>query len=152
MGMRTPETCWAVFKWQVINLRIWCIWLVDSVERVWLYGPSREPPPCCSGQCGQMSVSIKTRNISSTWRLLAYHRQCSMKDTTTELLCRNHAPGHVPSLLSYSPVDVKQIVSPKTSKTTWLRGIEPKLKLSPLIPIPFRFVLVLVRIQFLSFL
>ena len=32
MGMRMPETCWAVFKWQVINLRSCCIWLVDSVE------------------------------------------------------------------------------------------------------------------------
>ena len=34
MGMRMPETCWAVFKWQVINLRSCCIWLFDSVERV----------------------------------------------------------------------------------------------------------------------
>ena len=34
MGMRMPETCWAVFKWQVINLRSCCIWLVDSVEKV----------------------------------------------------------------------------------------------------------------------
>jgi hypothetical protein len=32
MGMRMPETCWAVFKWQVINLRICCILLVDLVE------------------------------------------------------------------------------------------------------------------------
>jgi hypothetical protein len=33
MGMMMPETCWAVFKRQVINLRICCIWLVDSVEK-----------------------------------------------------------------------------------------------------------------------
>ena len=33
MGMRMPETCWAVCKWQVINLMICCIWLVDSVEK-----------------------------------------------------------------------------------------------------------------------
>ena len=32
MGMRMPETYWAVFKWQVINLKRCCIWLVDSVE------------------------------------------------------------------------------------------------------------------------
>ena len=32
MGMRMPETCWAVFKRQVINLRHCCIWLVDSFE------------------------------------------------------------------------------------------------------------------------
>jgi hypothetical protein len=25
--------CWAVFEWQVINLRSCCIWLVDSVEK-----------------------------------------------------------------------------------------------------------------------
>jgi len=30
MGMRMPETCWAVFKRQVINLRSCCIWLVDT--------------------------------------------------------------------------------------------------------------------------
>jgi len=27
-----PQTCWAVHKRQIINLRICCIWLVDSVE------------------------------------------------------------------------------------------------------------------------
>jgi len=32
MGMRMPETCWAVFKRQAINLRDWCIWLVDLFE------------------------------------------------------------------------------------------------------------------------
>jgi hypothetical protein len=29
MSFRTPETCWAVHKRQVINLRNCCIWLVD---------------------------------------------------------------------------------------------------------------------------
>ena len=38
MGMRMPETCWAVFKWQVINLRSCCIWLVDSVESMMMHG------------------------------------------------------------------------------------------------------------------
>ena len=32
MGMRMPETCWAVSKRQVINLWSFCILLVDSVE------------------------------------------------------------------------------------------------------------------------
>ena len=32
MGMRMPETCWAVFKRQAINLRNYCIWLVDSFD------------------------------------------------------------------------------------------------------------------------
>jgi hypothetical protein len=38
MGMRMPETCWAVFKRQVINLRNCCIWLVDSVECMMMHG------------------------------------------------------------------------------------------------------------------
>ena len=33
MGMRMPETCWAVFKRQAVNLRSCCILLVDSVEK-----------------------------------------------------------------------------------------------------------------------
>jgi hypothetical protein len=32
MGMRMPETCWTVFKWQVINLRNCCIRFVDLFE------------------------------------------------------------------------------------------------------------------------
>jgi hypothetical protein len=32
MGMRMPETCWDVFKRQVINLRSCCISLANSVE------------------------------------------------------------------------------------------------------------------------
>jgi hypothetical protein len=31
-GVRTPETCWAVHKRQVINLRNCCIWLTDLLE------------------------------------------------------------------------------------------------------------------------
>jgi hypothetical protein len=34
MGMRMPETCWAVSKWQAINLWSCCILLVDSVEKI----------------------------------------------------------------------------------------------------------------------
>jgi len=33
MGMKTPKTCWAVHKCQVINLRSCCIWLVDLFEK-----------------------------------------------------------------------------------------------------------------------
>jgi hypothetical protein len=36
-----PETCWAVFKWQVINLRSCCILLVDSVEKNFEYVETR---------------------------------------------------------------------------------------------------------------
>jgi len=38
MGMRLPETCWALFKRQVINLRSCCLWLVDSVESMMMHG------------------------------------------------------------------------------------------------------------------
>jgi hypothetical protein len=32
MSMRMPETCWALFKRQAINMRDWCIWLVDFLN------------------------------------------------------------------------------------------------------------------------
>jgi hypothetical protein len=38
MGVRMPETCWAVFKRQVINLRSCRIWLFDSVESLITHG------------------------------------------------------------------------------------------------------------------
>ena len=37
-GMRMPETCWDVFKQQVINLWNWCICLVDSFECMMMHG------------------------------------------------------------------------------------------------------------------
>jgi hypothetical protein len=43
MGMRMPETCWAVFKRQVINLRGCCILLVASVESKCQVGKSQGP-------------------------------------------------------------------------------------------------------------
>ena len=36
MGMRIPETCWAVSKRRAINLRDWCVWLVVLFE-LYLY-------------------------------------------------------------------------------------------------------------------
>jgi hypothetical protein len=38
MGMRMPETCWAVFKRQAINLRNCCVRLFDSVESMMMHG------------------------------------------------------------------------------------------------------------------
>jgi hypothetical protein len=38
LGMRMPETCWAVFKRQAIKLRDWCSWLVDLFEYVMMHG------------------------------------------------------------------------------------------------------------------
>ena len=38
MGMRMAETCSTVFKRQAINLRDWCIWLVDLFEYMMMHG------------------------------------------------------------------------------------------------------------------
>ena len=38
MGKRMPETCWAVFERRAINLRDWCIWLVDLFECMMMHG------------------------------------------------------------------------------------------------------------------
>jgi hypothetical protein len=38
MGMRIPDTRWAVFKRQAINLRDWCIRLVDLFECMMMHG------------------------------------------------------------------------------------------------------------------
>jgi len=50
MGVRAPETCWAVHKRQVINLRNCCIWLVDLFE---LYDDART---CMSKRFGSQPV------------------------------------------------------------------------------------------------
>jgi hypothetical protein len=38
MGMRMPETCWAILKRQVTNLRNCCMWLVVSFECMMMHG------------------------------------------------------------------------------------------------------------------
>jgi hypothetical protein len=38
MDKRMPETCWAVFKPRAINLRDWCVWLVDLFECMMMHG------------------------------------------------------------------------------------------------------------------
>jgi hypothetical protein len=38
MGMSMPETYRVVFKRRAINLRDWCIWLVDLFEDILLVG------------------------------------------------------------------------------------------------------------------
>jgi hypothetical protein len=35
MGMRIPETCWAVFKRRTINPIDWCFWLINLFK--WVY-------------------------------------------------------------------------------------------------------------------
>jgi hypothetical protein len=51
MSRKMPETCSAVSKRQAVNLRNWCIWLVDSFEFRWyilLFNPlNAELNPIC---------------------------------------------------------------------------------------------------------
>jgi hypothetical protein len=66
MGMRMPETCWAVFKWQVINLRSCCIWLVDSVESMKMQGLANPKFILCmfrTNKCWSSGGCFCTRSI-----------------------------------------------------------------------------------------
>ena len=73
IGMRKSKTCWAVFKWQVINLRSCCIWLVDSVECI-TYSESVSVflPYLCSMQSAMRCVLLSSvaclilQNISTS--------------------------------------------------------------------------------------
>jgi len=64
MGMRMPETCWAVFKRRAIKLRDWCIWLVDLFECMMMMHGLTNPK-------SQRSFSI----LYSHLRLM-YHKFC----------------------------------------------------------------------------
>ena len=63
MGMRMPETCWAVFKWRAINLRDWCIWLVDLFKCAKMHGLTNPK----YNQCIWYMASRKIRNIQHHW-------------------------------------------------------------------------------------
>ena len=56
-----PETCWAVFKRQVINLRSCCILLVDSVESMMMHGLAN--PNCYHSVQNLGSSSLLSNNI-----------------------------------------------------------------------------------------
>jgi len=59
MGMRMPETCLAVFKRRAINLRDWCIRLVDLFECMTMHGlinPNND-------NLSKSSAGVKTRDL-----------------------------------------------------------------------------------------
>jgi len=59
MDKRMPETRWAVFKRQVINLRNCCIWLVDSVERIMMHGlANHKNHSTCFGRFFRLSSGV----------------------------------------------------------------------------------------------
>ena len=59
-GVRTSETCWAVHKRQVINLRSCCIWLVDTVESK---NHFVHAPPCST-------MSLHLYDLITFWEIL----------------------------------------------------------------------------------
>jgi hypothetical protein len=68
MDMRMPETCWAVFKRQAINLRDWCFWLVDLFEYMKMHGLTNPK--------STDAFDIKTLEISTTWSQTAVFMLC----------------------------------------------------------------------------
>ena len=74
MGMRMPKTCWAVFKWQVINLRISCIGLVDSVESTMMHGPANPKVGwiCLLFAPKRLIAEFSVATVS-TYMLVAWH-------------------------------------------------------------------------------
>jgi len=63
MGTRLPKTCWDVSKWQVINLRICCIWLVDSVESMMMHGLANPKCHAILDAC----VTVMGFSLSLSW-------------------------------------------------------------------------------------
>ena len=68
MGVRMPETCWAVCKRQVMNLRNCCIWLVDLFELIFWNFMLAEQSECArvitlSTQCARV-VTLSTQFLT----------------------------------------------------------------------------------------
>jgi len=100
MGMRMPETCWAVFKRQAIKLRDWCNWLVDFFECMKMHGltnPKKRPIPYFSFVV-HVIISHELTHISSSCPHFYL-------DTLTQLRCNlwymedkhRHDPSQKPS-------------------------------------------------------
>jgi hypothetical protein len=68
MGMRIPETCWAVFKRQAINLRNCCIWLVDSIESTILIKSKAIPLQAWTGPEGSRRLRLSDFKTIGTCR------------------------------------------------------------------------------------
>jgi len=83
--MRMPETCWAVFKRQVINLRSCWFLLVDSVESMMMHGLANPKPyvylkgkiitqhiKYSSRKASHLSRMAKTVFVECVWSFLVY--------------------------------------------------------------------------------
>jgi hypothetical protein len=58
MGLTMPETCWAVFKRQAINLRDWWIWLVYLFEYMMMHGLTNPKHSTCFGRSFRQSWGV----------------------------------------------------------------------------------------------
>jgi hypothetical protein len=68
MGKMMPETCWAVFERQEINLRDWSIWLVDLFEYLGIFVQDIWNSLLCSYSVTQLQaplhISVQTVQIA----------------------------------------------------------------------------------------
>jgi hypothetical protein len=79
MGVRTPETWWAVHKRQVMNLRNCCIWLVDLLE---LYS-------CCWAFKASISwvFSCVMCSVICHYKLETWNTKHTYTFNTVQILC-----------------------------------------------------------------
>ena len=69
VGMKMPETCWAVFKRRAINLRDWCIWLVDLFECMMMHGLTNPKPFLQFEDVRTANTSVwNSPYLQNTWR------------------------------------------------------------------------------------
>jgi len=73
MGMRMPETCWAVSERQVMNLKSCCILLVDSVENGCIFKLQTQvslsliPQILCNKKCALQQWRSIQWTLLKTW-------------------------------------------------------------------------------------
>jgi hypothetical protein len=110
MGVRTPETCWAVHKRQIINLRNCCIWLVDLFEVYamypWMYlrARARARARVCVFVCVCVSVYVCISDFNF----------CIKRLTVTGTLCEHS------SIRGHSGVELRNFL--RSVITKWEKG------------------------------
>jgi hypothetical protein len=99
MGTRMPETWWAVFKWQAINLRNCCIRLVDSFEYMMMHGLTSPKHSTCFGRSFHPSWVQDCTSIcqTDTAKLLASRNVSTSKQVG---VCVWHIPDAVCTVLN----------------------------------------------------
>ena len=86
MGMRMPETCWAVFKRRAINLRDWCIWLVDIFECMMVHGLTNP---------NVWSVSLKILRVITMLTVISWETVWTDGRITNKDVLGNYSSLHI---------------------------------------------------------